>query len=100
MTDYNIADTIKSRLAEVASKHDLGTPETLAQQFVIDGLKAHETPDGSVESQLKKLVYEQGYSSVDEAVEHLLVRGLREYEESTSTLEESEARVSGIGHID
>ena len=100
MSDYNISDTIKSRLTDVASKHNLGTAESLADQFVMDGLKAYEAPDGSQDLQLERLVAEQEYSSVDEAVEHLLVRGLREYEESTSTPEESEARVSGIGHID
>lgn len=100
MADYKIPKALKSRLAEVASKHNLGTAETAADHFITRGLKAYEAPEGSVGAQLEYLVDEQGYSSVDEAVEHLLVRGLRAYEESAATPEELEARLRGLGYID
>src|SRR5687768_7040437 len=89
MADYKIPDTLESRLADVGSKHDLGTAEAVATYFLTRGLKAYNAPEGSLSSQIAYLVDKQGYSSVDEAVEHLLVRGLHEYEESDSTREES-----------
>ncbi len=100
MADYNIADSLMSRLATVAAHHSLGTAESLAEQFVAEGLKAYQAPEGSVTSQLAFIVNQQGYSSVDEAVEHLLTRGLHEYEEGSLTRQEAEARVQGLGHID
>ncbi|MCG5055757.1 MAG: hypothetical protein KA712_22595 [Myxococcales bacterium] len=100
MADYKIPKALKTRIADVAQKHDLGTPETAADHFITRGLKAYEAPAGSVKQQLAYLVDEQGYSSIDEAVEHLLVRGLRAYEESASSPEELEARLRGLGYID
>ena len=103
MADYKIPDELKPRLAEVASKHNLGTPEALADELIAAELKVCEVPEGSLQSQIAYLVNQQGYSSADEAVEHLLLRGLHPYEEEGSTKQEAEAHVAhvkGLGHID
>ena len=100
MSKIKIPAALKDRLADVASKHDLGTADEAATHFVERGMKSYDVPDGKLKKQLAYLVDEQGYSSADEAIEHLLIRGLRAYEEPAASQEELEARLRGLGYID
>jgi hypothetical protein len=54
----------------------------------------------AVEEQLGWLVSERGYASRDEAIEHLLERGLRAYEQPIGDRQKMIERLRGLGYID
>jgi hypothetical protein len=84
----------------VAERHQLGSPERAALHFVERGLDRYGPPAGPLGDRIRWAVDEQGYSSEDELVEHLLLRGLRAYEEPVRSSEELAARLRGLGYID
>lgn len=92
---------LRNRLEVVGVAHALGDAEQTARQFVIKGLQACGADASSTfDRQLAHVVDEQGYASADELVEHLLVRGLRAYEEPSADPKQLEARLRGLGYID
>ena len=96
-----IPKELKPRLEEVGKKHDLGTAEATAEHFVTRGLAAYGADKSAkLDKQMAHVVDDQGYSSKDELLEHLLLRGLRAYEESTDDPKKLEERLRGLGYID
>jgi hypothetical protein len=91
---------LKGRLSDVASAHKLGSAADAAMHFVTRGLDHYKAPAGNLGQRLEHAVDEQGYSSVDELIEHLLLRGLRAYEEPADSPEALAARLRGLGYID
>ena len=94
---------LKDRLAEVGSKHDLGSAQDVTDHFIERGLVVYEggtAADGKLKKRLAQVVDDQGYSSIDELIEHLLLRGLRAYEEAEDDPEKLQARLRGLGYID
>ena len=98
--DIKIPRDLRGRVKDVAAKHQLGTPDECARHFVIKGLDKYGAPAGALSERLAYAVDSQGYSSEAELVEHLLLRGLRAYEEPASSPEELAARLRGLGYID
>ena len=88
------------RMRQVAAKHGLGSAQDAARHFVVTGLDRYGAPPGSIASRVAHAVESQGYASDAELVEHLLLRGLRAYEEPTSSKEELAARLRGLGYIE
>jgi hypothetical protein len=108
-----IPRSLKGRLKEVADRHNFASPEALALHFVDRGLKGYETSgasasspsaqgenDQSLEHRVTRVVEDQGYSSKEELIEHLLLRGLKAYEEPVDDPAALEARLRGLGYID
>lgn len=91
---------LHDRLKSVGQKHDLGDMEAVVNHFITKGLQVYEAPEGPVKKQLDHVVDEQGYSGRDELIEHLLLRGLRAYEEDAEDPEALAARLRGLGYID
>jgi hypothetical protein len=98
--DIKIPRDLKSRLKDVVAKHDLGSPQQAANHFVAKGLDQYGTPPGELAMRLAHAVESQGYASEDELIEHLLLRGLRAYEEPASSPEQLAARLRGLGYIE
>jgi hypothetical protein len=98
--DVPIPRDLRDRLRDVAARHQLGTLEQAARHFVVRGLDKYGAPPGRLDTRIAHAVEDQGYSSEKELIEHLLLRGLRAYEEPTSTPEELAARLRGLGYID
>jgi len=95
-----IPRSLRGRLRDVAARHQLGPPESAALHFVERGLDRYGTPPGPLAGRLRWAIEAQGYSSEAELVEHLLLRGLRAYEEPVRSPEELAARLRGLGYID
>ncbi len=92
---------LQARLKDVGQKHDLGDIDTVVDFFITKGLKVYEAPEElSLKKRLEHVVEEQGYSGRPELVEHLLLRGLRAYEEEADDPEALAARLRGLGYID
>ena len=98
--EVDIPRDLRKRIRDVAEKHNLGTAQQAATHFVAKGLDRYGTPPGPLVIRLAHAVESQGYSSEQELVEHLLLRGLRAYEEPASTPEQLAARLRGLGYID
>lgn len=98
--DVKIPRDLRGRIRDIAGKHGLGPPHEVARHFVTRGLDRYGAPPGALSDRLAHALESQGYSSEDELVEHLLLRGLRAYEEPASTPEELAARLRGLGYID
>ena len=91
---------LRARLRDVAARHRLGPPEAVALHFVERGLDRYGAAPGPLSARLRWALDDQGYSSEAELVEHLLLRGLRAYEEPVRSPEELAARLRGLGYID
>ena len=107
----------RPRLQTVAAKQ-AGAPslEAFALHLIDRGLRVYEgaaSPSAgsaavadaggaaaALGDRLIAVADEQGYSGLDELVEHLLERGLRAYEEPASDPEKLAARLRGLGYID
>jgi hypothetical protein len=98
--DIKIPRDLRGRMKDVAAKHNLGSPQEAANHFVAKGLDQYGAPAGELAMRLAHAVESQGYSSEDELVEHLLLRGLRAYEEPASSPEQLAARLRGLGYIE
>lgn len=98
--DLKIPRDLRGRIKDVAARHGLGAPDAAARHFVDKGLDKYGAPAGALAERLAAAVESQGYSSEAELIEHLLLRGLRAYEEPASTPEELAARLRGLGYID
>ena len=72
----------------------------VAVATVAKGLDQYGTPPGELAMRLAHAVESQGYASEDELIEHLLLRGLRAYEEPASSPEQLAARLRGLGYIE
>jgi hypothetical protein len=88
------------RIKAIAAKHGLGSAQDAARHFVVTGLDRYGAPAGSIVLRIAHAVESQGYASGDELIEHLLLRGLRAYEEPTNSPEELAARLRGLGYIE
>ena len=97
-----IPKSLQPRLKGVAERHDFDNADALADFFIDKGLAQMSFVDRGLKipAQLDQVVEERGYSSRDEVVEHLLLRGLRAYEENESDPEKLEARLRGLGYIE
>lgn len=91
---------LRARLRQVSEHHRLEAPDALARRFVDRGLDHQGAPPGPRADRLRWMVDEHGYASEGEVLEHLLLRGLRAYEEPTRSPEELAARLRGLGYID
>lgn len=98
--DIPIPRDLRHRMKEVAAKHGLGSAQDAAKHFVAAGLNQYGAPEGALASRLAHAVESQGYSSEAELIEHLLLRGLRAYEEPASSPEQLAARLRGLGYIE
>lgn len=98
--DIKIPRDLHHRLKQVAATHRLGSAQDAARHFVVTGLDRYGAPAGSIATRVAHAVESQGYSSDAELIEHLLLRGLRAYEEPTSSPEELAARLRGLGYIE
>jgi hypothetical protein len=98
--DIKIPRDLRERITEVAAKHSLGSPQEAASNFVARGLDRYGAPTGELAQRLAHAVESQGYASEAELVEHLLLRGLRAYEEPTTSPEQLQARLRGLGYIE
>lgn len=98
--DIDIPRDLRGRLRDVAAKHNLGSAQDAAKHFVVRGLDRYGAPPGALSARIAHAVESQGYSSEDELIEHLLLRGLRAYEEPASSPEQLAARLRGLGYID
>ena len=98
--ELRIPRSLRARLRDVAARHRLGQPDQAALHFVERGLDRYGAPPGPLPGRLRWALDDQGYSSEEELVEHLLLRGLRAYEEPTRSPEELAARLRGLGYID
>lgn len=98
--ELRIPRPLRGRLRDVAARHQLGEPDAVALHLVERGLDRYGAPPGPLAGRLRWALDDQGYSSEAELVEHLLLRGLRAYEEPTRTPEELAARLRGLGYID
>jgi hypothetical protein len=98
--DLRIPRSLRGRLRDVAARHQLGAPEAVAHHFVERGLDHYGAPAGPLAGRLTWAVDDQGYASEAELIEHLLLRGLRAYEEPAHSPEELAARLRGLGYID
>jgi hypothetical protein len=96
----DIPKSLRGRLRDVASAHSLGDPDEAAAHFVTRGLDQLGAPAGALAARLGHAVEDQGYSSEAELIEHLLLRGLRAYEEPAASPEALAARLRGLGYID
>ncbi len=90
------------RLEGVAKRHQFESADKLADFFIDKGIQQFAFVDRSkkVEAQLDQIVEERGYSSRDEVIEHLLLRGLRAYEENEHDPKKLEERLRGLGYIE
>lgn len=95
-----IPRALRGRIRDVASSHKLGSADEAAMHFVTRGLDRYGAPEGPLGQRLAQAVEDQGYSSEGELVEHLLLRGLRAYEEPAASPEALQARLRGLGYID
>jgi hypothetical protein len=91
---------LRSRLRAVAARHQLGAADDAAAHFVTRGLDRFGTPPGALALRVAHAVSSQGYSSADELVEHLILRGLHAYEEPAADAGELAARLRGLGYIE
>jgi hypothetical protein len=91
---------LRARLGDIAGKHGLGSTQEAALHFVSRGLDRYGAPPGLLVMRIAHAVESQGYSSEAELVEHLLLRGLRAYEEPASSPEQLAARLRGLGYIE
>jgi hypothetical protein len=98
--DVKVPRDLRGRIQAVATKHGLGPPAEVAKHFVTRGLDRYNAPAGPLGERVAHALESQGYSSEDELIEHLLLRGLRAYEEATSNPAELAARLRGLGYID
>lgn len=101
--------SLKSRLRAVAKAHDFASEKAVTAHFIERGLQAYGAdpdpdpapdPEDDLAARLDQVVDEQGYSSRAELIEHLLLRGLRAYEEHAEDPEALQARLRGLGYID
>jgi hypothetical protein len=99
-TSVKVPPHLRARLRVVASRHHLGPPEDAAVHFVTRGLDRYGAPAGALALRIAHAVGSQGYSSADELIEHLIVRGLRAYEEPVADAGELAARLRGLGYIE
>ena len=95
-----IPRSLRGRIADVASKHQLGTADQTAMHFIVRGLDKYGAPAGALPERVTWATEDQGYASEDELIEHLLLRGLRAYEEPAASPEELAARLRGLGYLD
>ena len=95
-----IPKALKKRLKVVAKNHKFDSADAVAWHFVDKGLKVYKAPEGSLNDRISFVVDDQGYSSEEEVVEHLLLRGLTAYEEVDEDPAALEARLRGLGYID
>ncbi len=74
----------------------------MVEHFITRGLSHYETatPADDLGTRLNAVVVDQGYSSIDELVEHLLQRGLHAYEDAPNDPEQLKARLRGLGYIE
>jgi metal-responsive CopG/Arc/MetJ family transcriptional regulator len=102
MSKIKIPKNLKDRLDAVAKNHGFESRDVLAAHFVERGLKQFTFLDAkaSVDNQIEHVVEERGYSSDAEVIEHLLLRGLRAYEENQHDPKKLEERLRGLGYID
>jgi hypothetical protein len=93
---------LKKRLKDVAKKHDFANVDAVVAHFIDKGLNTYKVPNksASVEDRLAWVVDDQGYSSADELVEHLLLRGLGAYEDAPDDPEKLAERLRGLGYIE
>jgi len=95
-----IPRSLKARLRAVADKHGFDSYEAAAVHFVDRGLLTYGIEGGELDERIDRAVDEQGYSSEAELVEHLLIRGLRAYEEAEYDPERLQERLRGLGYIE
>ena len=95
-----IPRSLKGRLKKVAKEHKFESAEDLAMHFVDRGLKVYGAEQGELGDRIEQAVDNQGYSSDDELIEHLLLRGLQAYEEAPDDPEALKERLRGLGYID
>ncbi len=97
-----IPKTLDARMKGVAGRHDFGSATALASHFVEKGLAQFPfvDADAGIKGQLDQVVEERGYSSREEVIEHLLLRGLRAYEEHEHDPEKLAERLRGLGYIE
>ncbi len=90
------------RLQGVAERHQFDSAEKLADFFIDKGVEQFAFVDRTrkVDAQLDQIVEERGYSSREEVIEHLLLRGLRAYEENEHDPNKLEERLRGLGYIE
>jgi hypothetical protein len=98
--ELRIPRPLRARMRDVAARHQLGPAESAARHFVDRGLDRYGAPPGPLAARLRWTIDEQGYSSEAELIEHLLLRGLRAYEEPVRSPDELAARLRGLGYID
>lgn len=93
---------LAARLAAVAKNHEFATTDAVIEHFLTRGLARVDGIDAArpLPEQLEQLVDARGYCDLDEAVEHLLLRGLRAYETPASDPKVLEERLRGLGYID
>lgn len=97
-----IPKELMPRLEGVAQRHDFDSAKALADFFIEKGLATFSFVDTNlkVHEQLDQVVDERGYSSREEVIEHLLVRGLTAYEENEHDPKQLEERLRGLGYIE
>jgi metal-responsive CopG/Arc/MetJ family transcriptional regulator len=97
-----IPKELHPRLEGVAKRHEFESAEKLADFFIDKGLQQFTFLDrgAKLEAQLDQVMEERGYSSRDEVIEHLLLRGLRAYEENEHDPKKLEERLRGLGYIE
>lgn len=101
MSKLKIPKEYKSRLKEVARKHDFASGEAFADHLVDKGLNTYGVDKSlPMDEKLELVVEENGYSSKEELIEHLLERGLRAYEEPVDDPKKLEERLRGLGYIE
>lgn len=97
-----IPNDLLPRLQGVAQRHGFDSAQQLAEHFVDKGLDQFSFLDRAAkrEAQIDRVVEERGYSSREEVIEHLLLRGLRAYEENEHDPKKLEERLRGLGYIE
>ena len=91
---------LKARLKAVVAQHDFASIDALAVHFVDKGLTVYGIAGGELGERIDSAVDAQGYASSAELIEHLLVRGLRAYEEVNDDPERLAERLRGLGYIE
>lgn len=91
---------LKRRLRDVAKNHEFESIDALALHFVDRGLLRYGELTGDLDDRIEAAVDQQGYSSRVELIEHLLLRGLRAYEDAPDDPEALRERLKGLGYIE
>ena len=99
-TKVKIPRPLKSRLKAVAARHDFASIDELAVHFVDKGLTVYGVDGADLCARIDEAVDAQGYASSAELIEHLLVRGLRAYEQVEDDPQRLEERLRGLGYIE